>query len=477
MKNIFKTVILVFGVLLFNSCEDELEKLPNDSVTPETFYQTQADFESAMRGVYSGFLNGAYYGGSFLSLPDIMTSNVIISPQGRLSNQVFFEWRHAPNLSWNFMYPPYVVINRSNLILENINNLPDGPDKTNIIGEAKAARALAMFDLVRVFSEIPTQSSGASQSLGMPIITTTDPTVQIPRPSVDDCYTFIINELEEAKGLVNSDNGSGRINKNTVRALLSRAYLYNGNDLEAINAANEVTASIASLSTFPGVWTDSSEDGVIFKINQDRILDGVSIGVQWSQSNAGNVVPEYVMSYELFNLYGNDDIRKTSGAYTQIQSDQAGNLYNTITKMFGEPGQNNGVVDAKIIRAAEVYLNKAEAHANRSEWVEALQALDMVRSNRYTGFVSGGETGPALLEAIKLERRLELFAEGHRFFDLKRWNEPVVRSATDGDFFDGSGTPAPANYLTLPAGNYKFQMPIPQSEINVYPGLEQNPGY
>mgnify|MGYP003115058806 FL=1 len=59
MKNIFKTVILVFGVLLFNSCEDELEKLPNDSVTPETFYQTQADFESAMRGVYSGFLNGS----------------------------------------------------------------------------------------------------------------------------------------------------------------------------------------------------------------------------------------------------------------------------------------------------------------------------------------------------------------------------------------------------------------------------------
>ncbi|WP_397362039.1 RagB/SusD family nutrient uptake outer membrane protein [Olleya sp. R77988] len=477
MKNIFKTLILVFGVLLFNSCDDELEQLPNNSVSPESFYNNLADFESAIRGVYSGFLGGTYYGGSFLSRPDIMTDNVIIAQEGRLSNRSFFEWRQAPNLAWGFMYSPYVVTNRANLILANIDNLPAGADKNNIIAEARAARALALFDLVRVFSQIPTQSAGASQSLGMPIITSIDPNIQIPRPTVETSYNFIIDELEAVKNLVNADNGSGRFNKDAVNGLLSRAYLYNGNYLNAITAANAVSTNVASIGTFPGVWTDSSVDGILLKIDQDRILDGIGIGIEWSQSANGNVVPEYVMSFELYNLYQNTDVRKSSGAYTLIQSDASGNLYNTITKMFGEPGQNNGAVDAKVIRAAEVYLNKAEAHAMRSEFAQALAALDVVRSNRYNGFVSPGETGPALLDAIKLERRLELFAEGHRLFDLKRWNESVVRSTVDGEFFDGTGTPVAPEFSNFAAGSHLFQLPIPQSEINVYPGFQQNPGY
>jgi len=474
MKNIFNIVILVFGVTLFTSCEDDLVQLPNDSVSPESFYSSTADFEAATRGVYSGFLNGAYYGGSFLSRPDIMADNVIIAQEGRLSNRSFFEWRHAPNLAWGFMYAPYVVTNRANLIIENIDNLT-GNERNNILGEAKASRALALFDLVRVFSKIPTQSADAPDSFGMPIITTTDPTVQIPRPTVAESYAFIISELEEAKVLVNADNGSGRFNKNAVNALLSRAYLYNGQYQQSITAADAVNSNIAGIASFNGVWTDSNEDGVLLKVNQDRILDGIGIGIEWSQSANGNVVPEYVIGFDLFNLYQNNDVRKN--AYTLIQQDASGNLYNTIIKMFGEAGQNNGVVDAKIIRTAEVYLNKAEAYAMMGQFGPALTALDMVRSNRYSGFVSPNETGPALIDAIKLERRLEFFAEGHRLFDLKRWNEPAVRNTTFGEFFDGTGTPIPAEFSNLSAGSHLFQLPIPQSEINVFPGLQQNPNY
>ena len=477
MKNIFKTIILVFGILLFNSCEDELDQLPNDSVSPDTFYNNIGEFESAIRGVYSGFLSGNYYGGQFLALPDILTDNVIIAQEGRLSNRLFFEWRHAPNLAYSFMYAPYVVTNRANLILSNIGNLPAGAERSNIEAEARAARALALFDLVRVFSEIPTQSAGASQTLGMPIITSTDPTVQVLRPTVETSYDFIISELEDIKATINADNGSGRFNKNAVNGLLSRAYLYNGEYLKAITAANAVTATVATSANFPAVWTDGSEDGVIFKINQDRILDGVSIGTSWSQSNAGAIVPEYVLSFELANLYSSTDVRKSSGAFTQIQADASGNLYNSITKMFGEAGQNNGTVDAKVIRAAEVQLNKAEAHAMLGQFPEALAALDMVRMNRYSSFISPSETGAPLLEAIKLQRRLELFAEGHRLFDLKRWNQSVVRSTTDGDFFDGTGTPVPSEFSSFSAGNTLFQFPIPQSEINAFPEFQQNPGY
>lgn len=476
MKNIFKTLFIAFSLLLIQSCDEELIQLPNDSLSPSTYYNTSADFESATRGVYSGFLSGAYYGGSLLSRPDIMTDNVILSQSGRRSNQSFYEWRQSPNLSWDMMSAPYIVTNRANLILENLGKLADGAEKNNFEGEARTARALALFDMLRVYSKIPTQSSGANEALGMPIITVVDPSIRELRPTVAESYSFVISELEASKTLINTNNGVGRFNKNAVNALLSRVYLYTGQYQNAIDAANAVTASVATIANFPQVWVDSSEDGVIMKIDQDRVLDGIGIGIEWSQSVDGVVRPEYVMDFELFNEYTAEDVRKTS--YVKLLPDSNGNLYNAITKMYGEAGQANGVVDAKIIRAAEVYLNKAEAYSMISgKDVEALAALDAVRSNRYTSFVSGGETGSALKDAIKKERRLELFAEGHRYFDLKRWGEGVSRSSVYGEFFDGTGTPAPGAYQNLAAGSYLFELPIPQAEINVYPEFQQNPNY
>jgi hypothetical protein len=103
--------------------------------------------------------------------------------------------------------------------------------------------------------------------------------------------------------------------------------------------------------------------------------------------------------------------------------------------MYGEAGQQNGSVDAKVLRAAEVYLNKAEAMYFSNNAAGALTALDVVRANRYANFVSGGETGSDLLAAIQHERRVELAAEGHRLFDLRRWGLGVSRSATEGEFF------------------------------------------
>jgi len=476
MKNIFKTLLIVFSLIFIQSCDEELIQLPHNSLSPSSYYNTAADFEAAIRGVYSGFINGAYYGGSLLSRPDIMTDNVIISQGGRRSNQSFYEWRQSPNLSWDMMSAPYIVTNRANLIIDNLYKLADGTEKNNFEGEARTARALALFDMLKVYSKIPTQSANANDGLGMPIITEIDPSIRKLRPTVAESYSFVISELEAAKSLINPDNGVGRFNKNAVNALLSRAYLYTGQYQNAVTAANAVTTSVASLNTFPQVWVDSSEDGVIMKINQDRILDGVGIGIEWSQSVGNTVRPEYVIDFDLFNMYTSDDIRKE--AYTQLKQDSNGNIYNAITKMYGEAGQINGIVDPKIIRAAEVYLNKAEAYAMMSgKDAEALVALDAVRSKRYSNFVSGGETGATLLAAIKKERRLELFAEGHRWFDIKRWGESISRSATNGEFYDGTGTPAPAAYLNLAAGSYLFELPIPQDEINVYPEFQQNPNY
>ena len=134
------------------------------------------------------------------------------------------------------------------------------------------------------------------------------------------------------------------------------------------------------------------------------------------------------------------DIRLT--AYNDNIPDSKGNVYNAIIKMYGEAGQQNGSVDAKVLRAAEVALNKAEAMYFSGNETGALEALDELRVKRYDPWASGGETGTALLNAIQYERRVELAAEGHRLFDLRRWGLGVTRSTTEGEFSDGTGTPA-----------------------------------
>ncbi|MBW8245305.1 RagB/SusD family nutrient uptake outer membrane protein, partial [Muricauda oceani] len=101
--------------------------------------------------------------------------------------------------------------------------------------------------------------------------------------------------------------------------------------------------------------------------------------------------------------------------------------------------------DIKVLRAAEVLLNKAEAQFEIDP-AAALTTLNILRDARYTSY-TGGETGQALEDAIQYERRVELSFEGHRFFDLKRRGEAVQRS-NNGDLADGSGTPP--EILTLP---------------------------
>jgi hypothetical protein len=67
-----------------------------------------------------------------------------------------------------------------------------------------------------------------------------------------------------------------------------------------------------------------------------------------------------------------------------------------------------------------------------------------------------------------LERFKELAFEGHRFWDLKRRGLPVVRTGID------APTPAAA---TLPAGHFRFTLPIPDPEMKANPLMQQNPGY
>lgn len=477
MKNIIsKITVLALIVGAFSSCDKELNQVPFDSFGTDNAYTTAQDFDNAIRGVYSGLTSAAMYGGSdgggMLDAPDVLSDNVIFAQRGRQTRRALSNWQYgaADSPMYGMYLAAYRTIYRANLLLGNADTF-DGENKATVVAEAKALRALAHFNVVSFFGKIPTQSGDANGSLGAAYVMEADATILPVRETVGETYAKIVTDLTEAAADIETSSPAGRMNRDAVNTLLSRVYLYMGEWQKAVDAANLVSASVASRDNVVGVWEDTTQDGLLFYIPNETAILGLNIGVTWSQGGLTNLIPEYVVSFSLYNTFSDDDIRKE--AYTmEAANNQDGLQFNAIKKLFGRPGQTNGMVDMKILRAAEAHLNKAEAYFALGNESAARAALDVVRTNRYTTPPSG-ESGTALRDAIRLERRLEFAFESQRFFDLKRWGVSVERDGF-GDLADGTGTSA--DVQTLSAGNFKFQLPIAQSALDVNPNLVQNPG-
>ena len=116
-----------------------------------------------------------------------------------------------------------------------------------------------------------------------------------------------------------------------------------------------------------------------------------------------------------------------------------------------------------MIRLSEVYLNRAEARARQGQDGPAQADLNMIRQRAGVSDVTA--TGQALLDAIALERRIELGYEGHRIHDLMRNKMNIVRVDVTGDV---ANMPYPCQFCVLP---------IPQPETDTNPNMVQNAGY
>lgn len=479
-------IVALFSTLLF-SCKDDLKLSPHDKIDEELALKTKADFEAALRGAYFRLLgetDGDYYPRKMI-VPDVLSDNLIMNQSGRKSLQLLYQFKLDGNSTWSsLLFYAYSATDRANRIIDNIDVLPEGADRDDVLAQAKAIRALAHFDVVSTYAPHYNVVGEDEPNSGVPIKDVVNAAALPARNTLKETFDFIINELKDAKELASNDRSkvaNGRFNKAAISALLARVYLYQGDypnakteAQDAIDLVGSDDLAIASLEEFPNIWTDESagEAGVLFKIivtQQDRVM----LGPEYNQTAEG-IRSEYSPTFEFFNRFKNNDIRKT--AYLET-SPYDGVLYNHVIKYVGRPGSPLGVVDVKVIRGAEVYLTLAEAAARTGDDVTALEALDAVRERRYEDFASDNETGSGLLNAILLERRLELAFEGHRYYDLKRLGLPIVRSATEGDEADGSGIPAPVSTQNIEANSHLFTLPIPTAERQANPNFTQSPDY
>ncbi|WP_426095921.1 RagB/SusD family nutrient uptake outer membrane protein [Flavobacterium sp. DSR2-3-3] len=463
-----------------NSCDDEdITFAPYNAISESIVLRNAADFENMLTGAYSYMIkNGGDggYGSEFVIDSEVMTDNLILKVEGRQSNADGFRLLSVPNSShFNYYISAYRAAETATRVIDNINIIPQNAARDNIEGQARFIRALNNFDLVRIYSKIPTQAPDANASLGMYYLDVVEPFSKPSRPTVEATYKKVVDDLLIAADKIGTTNAiaSGKASKSAVYALLSRVYLYLGDFPKVIQYGNLAIAgnTVCPRANFVNLWKDVNSSGVLFKLRIDQV-DGVTPGVVYNQTVASGVRSEFVVPKSFSDLFQTTDIRKAAYIST---SPFNGIPYNHVIKYLSRLTGNPAIVDIKVLRVEEVYLNMAEAQYRINGG--GLAFLDAVRAQRYSAFVSGNESGAALLNSILLERRLELAFEMDRFFTLKRLGSAMVRNAVEGDYASGLGTKVEATALTIPAGSFKWQLPIPQFQRDLNSNLQQNPGY
>ena len=487
------TIYIILLFITFISCEEFLEKNPADSVITDLAIESYDDAVVAMNGVYSGFKSTGYYGRYFVVHADVLTDEV----QSAIgySNQLgdFYKWSFLADngeitAAWNIMYK--VIVRASNIIdaLPNIDDA-DQAQLDQIEGEARLARAIAHFDLVKAFAKAYLQSDPVSD-LGVPIVehfAVAEP----ERNSIEEVYSFIMSEARAAKGLLAnngvSDAGSVFLTSGAAEAFLARVSLYMGNYDDAISYATSVIDHPAyelsrDSATYADLFLHDVGDEIIFKIGLTRLdFDGHYIGYNYYNNSQGAPNADYIPSDWIINLFDANDYRFDIAFKTEVTDH--GWSWPLVWKYPGNPlfYQSDITTNAnmyKVFRLSEMYLIRAEAFAEIGQFTIALTDYNTLRSARIKNYTNENLTGEVLKEAIWEERIRELCFEGHYYWDLKRkgmgFQRVPVTHPTEGVITN----PGPSqSELQVDPLDLRWVWPIPDSELRANKNITPNPGY
>jgi hypothetical protein len=485
MKNIIKVSFAAVLVLTGISCEKAVDKNPTHAATLENAFVSLNDFETSLSSAYSSMRAVGYYGRNQSVLSDMMTDNLVQTPESLVNFIEMTDWAFTPQNgtiteTW---LAGWSVINNANIIINNIDKFKSTANQTRINrikGQAIAIRALAHFDLMKFFADNldRNSTSPAIPYIKLSVLESSPASSKPSRLSVKEVYDAIYEDIAAARTAFASIDRP--INPATTRyyidlvglnAIHARVALYAKDWPTAITSSTVVINALplASRATYPSIWRDQSVSEVAFAslFNTGEFLSRLAGDVFSPPTNRS----QFEGSNSLFETIDEtNDVRfavSVRRGFATTATPVRGNNRLVVVKHLGKGTALDGVVDWKAFRTGEMYLIRAEARANSNQAALALDDLNTLRAARINGFVNGTESGAALTNAIELERRKELFMEGHRWLDLKR----TTRTINRGEIF------APTTQSVLTSNNRSWVWPIPQGERDANPNMSQNAGY
>ncbi|MFD2910073.1 RagB/SusD family nutrient uptake outer membrane protein [Flavobacterium ardleyense] len=461
-----KKIVLLFTVIFaFYSCEDSLDRLPNDSLVSDTAYRTVDDLELGLNGVFS-----AYTQRNIITFSSIFTDESKIGAdnggqQINLYNQVLDPAEGSAAAIWAGHYSAIARANR--IIVAASTITPSAAEQArydNIVGQCYALRALCHFDLLNHYTVDPRNLT----SLAVPYVDRVL-TAGIARNTVEEVRDGILDDLDTAQAKV-STTDTYFATGNFFDFLRAKVFLVTGDFPQALIKADAVIANVplATVAQYPGIFTDANNAEIIFR--RKRTVTETYMGGTWFFTGTGGAFME--MSNKMYDALVPNDVR--TNVLFDPTSDVANNEH-LINKYPGSSGVNY-FNQEKVMRVSEMYLVKAEAQARLTSYGPAAQTIKLLRDNRFT---SGNEPGLDVYTnmneaatAILAERNLELGYEGHRYVDIKRLrndtNVGIVRNALD----CGGSVPC-----TIGVTDHRFTLPVPLNETGANTLMVQNPGY
>jgi len=466
MKQSKYIIYALAGMLFLSSCKKDLDQQPTDLFSDANAFLSIDDVQRGVNGAYGRY--GAYADDIYASA--LISDEARLGPDNSGQGALTYRYQYASDGTTGgdvigAFYSYYSMIDQINRVLPNVPTVTatpaEEPRRNTLKGQLLALRGIAHFGLLQSYCK----NYDPADTRGVPVMLVSNPLATPARNTMAETITQIEADLAEAKTLLPAvtpaDFKDTVMNRINIAAYQARIALYKRDYDAAIGFASEVINSgikpLVSGPQYDAIWTDDTDNEVLFRI---RYETSTGIGSLWT-TTGGNI---YISpSSKLENSYVANDQRLAAF----IGTNGSGGKY--VNKFFSS-SRGGRVVDMKACRTAEMYLIRAEAYAKKASPDVTLGAADLnlLRSNRIAGYANQVfASATDLFNAVIEERFKELCFEGFRIFDLKRNNLPVQRLAAD----------ASAAWQTLPAGDYRFVFPIPNSEILVNPNLVQNDGY
>lgn len=492
MKNkIIVSIALLLGLTTF-SCENVyLDTNPTASIDANAAYSTTKNAAAAINGIYRSFvvryLSSQGHSGhpAMMIILDHMGEDLVIGTTAASWHVGETRWtahRSDVNTMAQFPYEMYYrIIGNANIGIANIDKSV-GPqaDKNTLKGEALALRAFGYFNLVQLYGKRYDATKKPNSQLGVPLVL--EPTTTgLPRNTVEEVYAQINKDLSDAAALLTANRvNKSHINLNVVKGLQARVALVQQDWTNAAKYAAEARSGYAPMTA--AMYVDGFQDitnsewmwGFDHLEDQTEYFGGYHSYISCNYNST--VIRTYpkVINNLLYKQIPATDVRSKMWVETPTTSNSivppGGVRPKFLNQKFRLPGtpSTSAMGDVPYMRAAEMYLIEAEAKARLNDAAGAAKVLKDLVVTRDPNYVQSVKTGTDLIDEILVQRRIELWGEGHRFFDLKRTNAALNRNGTN-------AIASVALLFDVAPGDVRWEFLIPRREIDANPAIVQNP--
>lgn len=488
-------MVLTMVMVVPQSCSDDyLDLFPTEQISDADVFTTTKNAWASINGIHR-FMFSQFWGrqshagqSGFMIGVDQMGEDIANLSRGTGWHFSLHNWighRVETNIETFLPYRFYFqIIANANMIIKNIDGAV-GPlaEREQIKGQALAYRGWAFHQLVQFYGRRYDWTNKPNTQLGVPLVL--EPTLEgLPRATVEEVYTQINTDLNDAAVLLlgktpPAANPKSHITHRVVLGMQARVALTQGDWPRAAQLANQArqgAALMTSTSLTSGMNSRALPEFLwCSHVQEDQTTFFFSFFayMSWNFSSGWVRANPRRITNTLYNRLSDTDTRKLWWARDVatarvIQANTAFTVAQHMSVKFAAVGAADSRGDVPYMRTAELFLIEAEALARQGgQDVQARQMLFNLVSTRDPAYTLSVNSGDALIEEIMFHRRIELWGEGFRWFDLKRLNMDMDRRGAN-------HIEAVATTMFQPAGTNEWVFKIHHDELNANPNVVQN---